>query len=34
LDVVATDDLEISVILVLFVVEQVDVFEKPLFMVL
>ena len=34
LDVVATDDLEISVVLILFVVEEVDTFEKPLFMVL
>jgi hypothetical protein len=33
LDVVATDDLQISVVLVLFVVKKVDVFEKTLFMV-
>jgi len=34
LNVIATNDLEVSVVLILFVVEEVDAFEKPLFMVL
>jgi hypothetical protein len=34
LNVIATDDLEVSVVLILFVVEEVDAFEKSLFMVL
>jgi hypothetical protein len=34
LNVIATDDLEVSVVLILFVVEEVDAFEKALFMVL
>ena len=33
LDVVATDDLEISMVLVLFIVKEVDVFEKTLLVV-
>ena len=31
---VATDDLEVSVILVLLVVEKIDMFEQPLLMML